>query len=240
MHSVHCHAVIVAGGVGNRFQQQLPKQFTDLNGQPVLLFSIQQFLELQGLRQLVIVSHPDWMEKSCEILDGTAPGLVQCKVVAGGRFRQTSVYNGIKALHFQPRDIVFIHDAARPLVTPALIQRILNAATTVGAAVPVLPAVDSLVELENGLINRYLRRDSVSKVQTPQAFKAEIIQTAHALALQNGIENAPDDGFLVQHAGYPVAGVPGDPRNLKITRWEDMEIVRNHLDTMKKEPMFSL
>jgi len=222
------HSVIVAGGTGTRFDGTLPKQFLEIHDKPLLFWTAAAFLKEPSLCSLVIVSHADWMERCDAILkdlnDHRSDVAMRC--IAGGEQRQDSSRNGVKNLDSSPDDVVLIHDAARPAIDDGLIQRIIRAASLTGAAIPVIPQADSMIRFENGIALDYPDRSKFRRVQTPQGFKYRIILDAHESALQAGFNNAPDDGCLAIQAGYPVAAVDGGLKNLKVTRKEDLEVIR--------------
>ncbi len=221
------YAVIVGGGTGNRFGSSIPKQFVTVMDQPVISWTVRSFLAVPGLTGLVIVCHRDWTgfcRDSMESLTTKFPGTA-ITVIEGGAERQESARIGVDNIQCLPNSPVLIHDAARPLIIPDLIGRILNATRTAGAAIPVIPHSDSIVAVENGMVMEYPDRETSGRVQTPQGFQYRIIREAHDLAVKSRVSRAVDDGSLVLNAGYPVAVVDGDTRNIKITREEDLDII---------------
>jgi len=217
------HSIIVAGGSGERFGIPKPKQFYPFQGKPILLWSVSAFLKIPNLASLIVVVHPDWLIESRKILRNLLREDFPIKIVPGGKYRQNSCRRGLEAVSGDPADIVLIHDAVRPRISPELIFKIIRTTHTVGAAIPIIGVKDSLVTVADGLVLDYPDRLSLSRVQTPQGFKLEIIREAHLKAVEDNIPNAPDDGFLVLHAGYPIATVIGEPFNFKITTQEDLK-----------------
>jgi len=201
---------VVAGGSGSRFGG--PKQFLQLAGKPVAAWSVAAARTASDGVVLVI---PDREGRV-----GTDGTFGADRVVAGGDSRADSVRAGLAAVPDEA-DVVVVHDAARPLADPALFAAVVDAVRAGGAAcaIPVLPVSDTLKRTVGGVVASTLDRDGVVTVQTPQAFTASVLREAHREAGQS-----TDDAGLVELMGVPVHTVPGDPRNLKITRPEDLHL----------------
>jgi 2-C-methyl-D-erythritol 4-phosphate cytidylyltransferase len=210
--------VIVAGGQGTRTGGTELKQFRWVAGKPMLLHSVQRFMARPDVHTVVVVlprSHaadpPPWLFQ-CDV--------DRLLVSAGGRERAESVANGLEDV---PEDVttVLIHDAARPLVPDDVIERVVAEARLGHGAVPALPVVDTLKEVdEAGRIVRTVERARLWRVQTPQGFPRELIERAHAIARRDGIA-ATDDAALCERLGIPVVVVRGSERALKITEEGD-------------------
>ncbi len=216
-------AIVPAAGSGSRFGGA--KLWADLGGRPILAWVLRALGDpASGVSELVVVADPDDHRRILDLGSETAPGLV-CRCVAGGRRRQESVCNGIRAAS---KEWVLVHDGARPGVTRELLTRVLHSALESGAASAYLPVVDSTARIVEGRIVAMLARDELGAIQTPQAFRRELLLRAHETALAGGLE-ADDDAALVLALGEPVVAVPGDPRNLKVTRPEDILALRSWL-----------
>jgi 2-C-methyl-D-erythritol 4-phosphate cytidylyltransferase len=123
--------------------------------------------------------------------------------------------------------LVAVHDAARPLVSHALLDRLIATATQYGTAIPALPVQDTLKRADNGrTVQATVAREGLYRVQTPQVFRADWLIEAHRRAAEEGFEQATDDAQLLERAGYPVHLVDGDPRNLKLTTPDDLHLLR--------------
>lgn len=147
-------------------------------------------------------------------------------VPCGGATRQATVRNALNHLP-DGVSLVAVHDAARPLISPALLERLLTTATRYGTAVPALPVQDTLKRADDGqTVGATVPRDGLYRVQTPQVFRADWLRDAHQRAAQEGFEDATDDAALLERAGYPVHLVSGDPRNLKLTTPDDLSLLR--------------
>ena len=201
---------MVAGGSGRRFGGQ--KQFLQLAGKPVAAWSVAAARTASDGVVLVI---PDRLGEGDR--DAT---LGADRVVAGGDSRADSVRAGLAAVPDEA-DVVIVHDAARPLADPSLFAAVVDAVRAGGAAcaIPVLPVSDTLKRTAGGVVASTLDREGVVTVQTPQAFTASVLREAHRHGGQS-----TDDAGLVELMGIPVHTVPGDPRNLKITRPEDLHL----------------
>lgn len=208
-------AVLLAAGQGLRAGGR--KQFRRAAGKSVLRHAAEGLLAVREVRGLVVVVPADALEDVRAELAGLDRVL---EVVAGGATRHLSSRAGLAALP-PAAELVLIHDAARPFASPALIRRVMRAAREVGAAIPAVEVSDSTVELdEDGTLHRYLDRDRLRAVQTPQAFRREVIEQALRKTRR---KDFPDDASMVRRAGGAVAVVAGELANRKITTTEELE-----------------
>ncbi len=210
-------AIIVAAGEGLRAGPGEPKAWRSLGGRPILRWSVEALLAA-GCADLVLVVAPDRLAPAGDALGG----LERWKAVAGGTTRAESVQLGLAALKGAPDQPVLIHDAARPFVTGAHIERLLVALETAQGAVPVLPVPDTLKRGDDGLIERTVSREGLWRAQTPQAFR--IGSLAAAYRDWPAGEQPTDDASVVERAGGVVAMVAGDPMLMKLTYPEDFEM----------------
>lgn len=216
-------ALVPAAGSGTRFGGA--KLWADLGGQPVLAWVLRALGDpTSGVDELVVAASRSEHRRITELASRVAPRL-GCSCVEGGSRRQDSVRNALGAC---TREMVLIHDGARPGVTPELCASVLRAARRVGAASACVPVSDSTARLHRGRFQEVLPRADLAAIQTPQAFRAELLRRAHGEALSSG-RGADDDAALVLALGQPVAAVPGDHRNLKVTRNEDLSALRSWL-----------
>jgi 2-C-methyl-D-erythritol 4-phosphate cytidylyltransferase len=153
-------------------------------------------------------------------------GFATAELVEGGERRQDSVARALERC--SAHELVCVHDAARPLAPPGLYREVVRAAELEGAAIPALPCVDTIKRVADGHVVETVARRTVFAAQTPQAFRRELLQRAHAAADRESLE-ASDDAMLVEHLGEPVTVVDGDARNLKVTRPEDVALLLAHL-----------
>ena len=213
-------AVIVAAGRGERMRAETRKAFLELAGQALFLYAVEAFSRASRVDEIVVVVHPDDLDAARAAV---APETI---VVSGGATRRDSSLAGVRAA---TGEIVLIHDGCRPFVDEALIDRVLDAAKRHGAAVPVLPSVDTLYRVAGsegtggvGATSReveiVLDRTTVARVQTPQGFS----RTAILAALESASPTITDDGSAAVAEGIPVVVVDGVASNVKVTVPEDL------------------
>ena len=213
--------VIVAGGSSSRTDGDELKQFRWIAGKPMLLHSLQTFQQRNDVAMVVVV-----LPK--KFAGDPPPWLFQCDlermlVSVGGRERNDSVRNGLEDLGLQAH-FVAIHDAARPLVTTALIDRVIAEARKGHGAVPGIPIVDTVKRADDaGTIVETINRSGLWRIQTPQAFPRDLIERAYADAGEAGGQ-ATDDASLCERLGIPVVIVPGSERAMKITSEADFAV----------------
>ncbi|MEZ5682411.1 MAG: bifunctional 2-C-methyl-D-erythritol 4-phosphate cytidylyltransferase/2-C-methyl-D-erythritol 2,4-cyclodiphosphate synthase [Erythrobacter sp.] len=208
-------AVIVAAGKGLRAGQPRPKQFALWRGKPVLRHSVEALLDA-GASPLIVVIPDNGEEATAQALDG----LTGFTTISGGETRQQSVVSGLNSIG--DAEFVLIHDAARPELPIAVIERLVRALETEAGAIPTLPVVDSLAIENEGRMAGSADRDSLRRVQTPQAFRFDDILAAHRA--WKGAPDAGDDAQVLRAAGGEVALVEGDERLAKLTFAEDFMI----------------
>lgn len=220
-------AIIVAGGTGNRMQGDIPKQFTLLNGKPVIMYSIEAFFTHNPLVQIILVIHPQYLslwEKLAKEYKISAPLLV----VAGGKTRFDSVKNGLKLI--TEDGLVAVHDAARPVINAGFIRNLFSDASIFGSAIPVVPINDTIRMIDGGTSHPQ-DRTFLRAIQTPQVFKVSELQRAY---MQPYEPIFTDDGSVMESAGFPVHLAEGRRGNIKITHPEDIavaEVLMKNLTT---------
>ena len=214
--------IILAAGRSERFGED--KIFAELQGLPVFLHSVRAFLAAEVVEEIVVVARPGTEFRVAMLLQDLD---FPIRVVTGGQRRRDSSLAGVEAAC---GEFVLIHDAARPLVSPELIKRVLASAEAHGAAVPVLPMVDTLRYVENGFLKpEVLPRAGLVAMQTPQGFRRDLLLPA----LKECDEDLPDDAAALLSRGIPVAVVPGDRRNLKLTYPEDLALAQLFLSPQR-------
>jgi 2-C-methyl-D-erythritol 4-phosphate cytidylyltransferase len=212
-------AVIVAAGSGTRMGGA-DKLFVEVCGRPLLACAISAFQDCPSIDQVVLVLSQADVERGRQLVAQCALTKV-AKVRAGGARRQDSVRLGLEAL-LGDCDLVAVHDGARPLVTPELIERGIEAARKTGAAVPAVRLADTVKEASpNGFVLRTLDRSRLWAVQTPQVFRHDLLLRAH----REITADVTDDAAMVEALGEPVRIFEGDRRNLKVTTVDDLAIV---------------
>ena len=219
MESPRVVAIIPAGGRGSRMGGERPKQYLLLGGRPLLWHVLNCFEESSLVGGIVLVLRPEDMDYCrCQVLEPGGFRKIRA-VVPGGRERCDSVGAGLQATG--PEDeIVVVHDAVRPFVSQALLQRVIEAAVAHRAAIAGLPVRETIKQVEGGRIVQTPDREGLWSAQTPQAFHRDLLLEAHA-CMPPGV-GATDDAVLVERLGCGVRMVEGDAANLKITTPEDL------------------
>lgn len=210
--------ILLAAGRGERLGSGTPKALMDLGGRSLLRRAAEAAASASGVEGYVVAAPPGHEEQVATSLPGEAE-LFQ--VVSGGATRQGSVGLALEALP-AGFDVVVCHDVARALASTALFDRVLAALGDADGAVPVLPVVDTVKRVEGERIVETVPREELCLAQTPQAFRREALEDAHRRARSEGFE-ATDDAALLEHAGYVVVAVPGEPGNIKITDPADLD-----------------
>ncbi len=215
-------ALIVAGGSGNRMQSSVPKQFLEIEGKPVLMYTFEAFLRFDANIEFVLVlpqSQVEHWKELCKQHDFTT----NYTLAFGGENRFQSVKNGLAQIHED--GIVFIHDGVRPLVSVNTIQNCYTEAQQSGNALPVVPPSES-VRYSDYLGNKAVDRSNYFLVQTPQTFTIKSIKEAY---LSANHENFTDDASVLENAGYKIHLVDGNRENIKITWPQDLVIAKSFL-----------
>ena len=199
--------------------QGRPKAFLELAGEALVLRSARVFDEASSVGAIVAVVPEAEVQAARALL---APVRKLLAVVPGGERRQDSVLAGLKRAPDGFEGVVLVHDAARPLVEIGLVEAVTREAARSGAALPVLPVVDTVKRLRDGLVVETLERGELGAAQTPQGFRHALLVEAYEAAFRDGL-TVTDEAMAVERLGAPVVAVPGSPRNRKITTPEDLE-----------------
>ena len=226
-------AIIPAAGKGRRFDSKLNKQFWQVQNRPILAHTVQQFEDAALIDEIILVVPPDWIANiESEIVNRFSFQKVRA-VVAGGKERYESVWNGIQAVH-PDTSIIAIHDGVRPQISPDRINAAIERCREVGAVTLAVPLKDSVKKVEQERVTASLDRSLLWAVQTPQVFDAPLIRHAHQ-QLHTNAEPVTDDAQLVEALGVPVYVVEGDYRNIKITTKDDLEWFEYYLQRQQRE-----
>jgi 2-C-methyl-D-erythritol 4-phosphate cytidylyltransferase len=232
------HAILLAGGSGDRFGAERPKQFVRLAGEQILLRSLRAIAGA-GVDAIVVVAHPDWLDDTRSVIAGA--GLpVPTTAVAGGRTRNESTRAGLAAIDAADADVVVVHDAVRPLVPVDVVRRSIEpvAKGLADATDTVIPSFDTLVIVDGEDVVEIPDRGRYRRGQTPQVFRAEVLRRAYAAAEAAGDLAATDDCSLVlRHVpGARILAVAGDEVNLKITTRIDLVLADRMLQMRAVQP----
>jgi ribitol-5-phosphate 2-dehydrogenase (NADP+) / D-ribitol-5-phosphate cytidylyltransferase len=233
------HAIVLAGGDGNRFGGELPKQFVRLAGEPILLRTLRA-LGASSVDRMVVVSHPAWLTETRELVHAAALD-VPVSVVAGGVTRNESTRNGLRALDARDDDIVLVHDAVRPLLPSDVVRRAIEPILRgrADSTDTVIPSADTLVVVAGDEVIEIPDRSRFRRGQTPQAFRFSVLAAAYEAAERAGDLAATDDCSLVlRHVpGARMEAVAGDELNVKITTRIDMVIADRMLQMRVMAPI---
>ena len=219
-------AVVPAGGLGTRMGGTVPKQFLNLNGKPILYYTLKALQESGLISELILVVPKKEYGNACDQWLGK-PEIV-AKVVVGGAKRQDSVYNGFCEVS-RESEIVLVHDGVRPFLSHKMIRETINAAREYGAAITAIPVHDTIKRVDaSGLVSQTVERENLWRVQTPQAFQYKILNEAFKKANSENFYGT-DEGTLIEHLGAPVKVIEGSEKNIKITQPEDLELSETYI-----------
>ena len=208
--------LIVAGGRGTRMGGPQPKQFLELAGRPVLMHTLEAFDRWDASARLIVVLPEDQIDTWKRLCEAHVFSRIH-RVVAGGETRFHSVRNGLGAVASD--GLIAVHDGVRPLVAPSVIAACFAAAADGGAAVPVVPVVESVREVDADGGSRPVDRTRLRMVQTPQVFRADVLRAAYCLPYD---PRFTDDASVVEASGVAVRLVPGNRENIKLTTPMDL------------------
>jgi 2-C-methyl-D-erythritol 4-phosphate cytidylyltransferase len=231
-------AIVPAAGLGTRMGAELPKQFLELDGLPLVIFTLRRLAACAAITDFFISTRADDIVFLQDKVGKAGLGR-PARVIHGGDTRQQSVANALAQVD-PTTEIVLVHDAVRPFVTPEQIDRVISEARTRGAAILGIPAIDTVKEVKRSslpadvaLISATIPRERIVLAQTPQAFSYALLRDAFRAAQQDDV-TASDESALVERFGHEVFVVLGSERNLKITRPADMDLARFYLDQERR------
>jgi 2-C-methyl-D-erythritol 4-phosphate cytidylyltransferase len=207
--------IITAGGIGRRMRSSLPKQFILVNEKPILMYTIKIFYEYDPKIEILLTLPEDWRDYWEDVLrehDFKIPH----RIVSGGKERYDSIKN---ALSKCTGNLIAVHDGVRPLVELDTIRHCFDEAEKSGAAIPVVPIVESLRK-KNAMGTEIVNRKDYLIVQTPQCFQRDVLLGAYENPYHEGIT---DDASLVEEAGHPIETIAGNESNIKITTQSDLK-----------------
>ena len=213
-------AIIAAAGQGARMAGERPKQFIELAGVPILFHTLRAFEQCDVIQEIIVVLPA--LETATFLSLAKKYSLRKlAKVVPGGATRAESVLHGLQAVREATAEIVAVHDGVRPFVTPDEIARTVKAAKLEGAAILVSSPVDTMKEVRDGVVVKTLKRADLRNALTPQCFQYKLLRRAYE-EVDVTDPDLTDESRLVERLGVRVATVEGSPRNIKITRQEDI------------------
>ncbi len=230
---IHVTAVILAAGSGARMGTEVTKQWLTLEDEPLFAHSLRAFNNCRIIKEIILCVKPDEYSMFSDIKEKYGIGKLTA-VVTGGSTRAESAFKGFKKISDKTTHVA-IHDAARCLITPAMIRKVAASAITHGAAAAACKATDTVkICNENGVVLSTPERSCVWQAQTPQIFETEIYRASTYLALKDGIA-VTDDCSLAEHAGFKVQMVDCGKGNIKITEPIDLCFARAVMKTRKED-----
>lgn len=233
-------AVIFAGGTGQRMNTKTrPKQFLELHGKPIIVYTLEQFENHPEIDGVIVVCLKDWIPFLDKMIKRYELEKI-LEVVPGGVSGQESIRNGIEAAWKQcsPDSIVLIHDGVRPLVDEDTICRCLRSVEQHGNAITVVPAIETIVQESDGVITKIIDRKSCQMAKAPQCFILRDLRDAHIAAQNEGLVDFIDSASLMSHYGHTLHVVKGSPENIKITTPSDFYVFRAYVDVVENSQIF--
>ena len=236
-------AIIFAGGTGQRMNSRtIPKQFLELHGKPILVYTLEQFQKHRQIDGIIVVCLEEWIDHCKSLVEHYCLTKVTA-ITPGGETGQLSIYHGLrKAAELYPkRSVVLIHDGVRPLIDSETISRVIACVQAHGTAITVMPVVETVImEGEDGVIKSVVDRCLCRTAKAPQGFYLEDILAAHEKALEEGQTDLVDSATLMWRYGYTLHTVEGKRENIKITTPMDFYIFRALTDAQENLQVFGL
>ena len=211
--------IVLAAGKGQRLKSRVSKPLVKVGGKPLLAYSLKAFAQNSRVHEIIVVVNQSNARAVSAMLKDFRPAKIK-KIILGGKRRQDSVSNGLKALDAKA-ELVIIHDGARPFITKEMIDSIMREAFESGAAIAAVPVKATIKEVSGDYVRKSLERSSLWETQTPQVFKRSLIQQAYE---RFGKLDVTDDAMLVERMGVRPRVVFGSYTNIKVTTPEDLII----------------
>ena len=233
-------ALVIAGGVGSRMGADIPKQFVQVNGKPVLFYTLEAFQKHPMVDAILLVCIDGWQDAAAAY--GKQYGIVKMKwIVQGGATGQESIRNGVFALEDKcaPEDVVVIHDGIRPLVEPAVLDDVIGKARQFGNGVTSMPYNEQIFLIDKddpATTSRYIPRETLRRVATPQAYRFDLLDQAYHEAFEKeiGIYGSSYANTMMVELGHKLHFAAGSDKNIKLTTPGDLEIFRAYLASQRE------
>ncbi len=236
-------AVIFAGGTGQRMNTKTkPKQFLELHGKPILIYTLELFQQAPSVDGIVLVMLDSWIAYSRDLIEKYRITKVK-GIVPGGSSGQESIFNGIEKASelFTQDSVVLIHDGVRPLIDVETIEKCIRCAKEKGSAITVSPATETVALMtDDGVVGKILPRRCCQMAKAPQCFILGDIYENHLKARREGMQDFIDSASLMQHFGKKLYTVEGPVENIKITTPGDFYIFRAIVDARENSQIFGL
>lgn len=236
------YALIFAGGTGQRMSSKTcPKQFLELYGKPIIVYTLEQFQQHPGIEGIVVACLESWIPVLESLVARYGLSKVT-RIVPGGSTGQESIYRGLLALESMDlsNPMVLIHDGVRPLVDGETITSCIQCVDEHGSAITVAPAIETIVTQDEGKVQSIVDRKDACYAKAPQCFMLEDILDAHRECIQCGLDNFVDSASLMQHCGFQLYTVEGSPANIKITTPADFYMFRALIDERESSQVFGV
>lgn len=220
-------AIVLVAGSGTRFSKEKNKVLFEVNNKPIMLYSVEKFLQNENIDDLIVVTKASEKQTIEEILSKANTGKT-IKIVEGGQTRQESVYNALKNTL---SDIVIIHDGARPMIKGAYIDECLKAMQEFDGVSIAVKSKDTIkITDDYGVVLNTTKRANTWVIQTPQCFNREVLLKAHGD--QKDVLGITDDCMMLENENYKVKLIEGDYSNIKVTTPDDLELAKQFLNKM--------
>lgn len=218
------YAIIPSGGESKRFGGEIPKQYFNINGKEIIVYTLEVFQNCELIDEIIIAAKTEYFALLHELKEKYNLNKIS-KIVEGGKERQDSVFNALSSIAAEENDFVAVHDAARPLLSNQILLTALNAAEKFDSIVTALKARDTLIKGKE-TVEEFLNRNEIYYAQTPQIFRYNILSDAMKKAYKENLTGT-DESMIVKNAGYDVKIVDGDLRNFKITNSSDIDLFKS-------------
>lgn len=227
------YCVILAGGSGKRMGGNIPKQFLSIAGAPIITWTIRRVLECPRFEKVVVAIHPGWEAEFRRMMEDAEIDDKKLLLTHGGKERLDSIANAIATIHAYndvgEEDVVVIHDAVRPFVTVDILERSIRAASEYGACVATIPAIDTMLKVDDGVVVTVPQRASLYHGQAPDSARILLLESALASLTQDERRTITGTAQILVVKGIPVKAIAGDTRNIKITTPSDMDLAVKYL-----------
>ena len=236
------YALIFAGGSGKRMNtKSRPKQFLELHGKEIIIYTIEHFEKHPDIDGIVVVCIEEWIDYLKKILKKN--GIEKVKwIVPGGASGQDSIYNGLKVLHDNCSEdsIVLIHDGVRPLINEELISANIQSVHEHGSAITVAPVIETVMLADDDKVYKSVERSKCNMAKAPQSFFLKDIFSAHQQAREEGIHDKIDSATMMSDYGHSLYSVKCGTENIKITTPSDYFIFRALIDAKENSQIFGI
>ena len=236
------NALIFAGGVGNRMNTLAkPKQFLQLYGKEIIIHTLENFQNNPLVDNIIVACKDNWIGFLQKLIEKYNLDKVKW-IVPGGQTGQLSIFNGLCELekHVEKRSVVLVHDGVRPFINDKLINDCVESVEKYGSAITVVPSIETVVSIEDGVIRTITDRSKCFHAKAPQCFYLDELVEAHRKALKDNITDMIDSASLMKYYGYSLHAVPGDYDNIKITTPTDFYTARALYEVRENQQIYGL